>query len=93
MSHQRNTTPLRGAVEERNLGVVLLQGIGVEHCCSPCIWVHAFAVSRLVNDLGHAIAINAYFITMNDLEPRLIGLAKESVLVSVELYKAYLYSP
>jgi hypothetical protein len=84
MSHQSNTTALRRTVEECDLRAVLLERIGVVHSCCVGVWMHRLTVSWLISDLCHAITINTNFVAVHDFETRLIGLAEEPGMVSID---------
>ena len=85
MSHQSNATALRSTIEESDLRAVLFERIGVVHSRCVGVWMHRLPVSWLISDLCHAITVNTNFVAVNDLETRLISLAEESEIVSIEL--------
>lgn len=84
MSHQGNTTALRGAVEEGNLGAVLFEIVCVEQGCGVRVGMHTLSIGGLVCNDSCAIAIDANLIAMNDFQARLIGLSKVAETVSMD---------
>ena len=84
MSHQSNPTTLRRTVEDSNLRAVRLERIGVVHGCCVGVWMYRLTVSWLIGDLCHAITVNTNFVAVNDFETRLISLAEEPGMVSVD---------
>jgi hypothetical protein len=89
MSHQSNTTALGRTIEESDLRAVLLERIGVVHSCCVGVWMHRLTVSWLISNLCHAITVNTNFVAVHDFETRLIGLAEEPGMVSINSHNIF----
>jgi hypothetical protein len=62
--HQCNTTTLRCAVEEGNLGFVLLERVGKVHGSLPRVRVDSLRIVAQTGDVRCAIDVDANFVTV-----------------------------
>jgi hypothetical protein len=86
VSHQGNTTTLRGTIEECNLGSVSLQGVCKVHGCFPCVWMDGTGIVIQAGDLSFAIDINTNPVAVLKHQTRLIAWAKFSGIVSLRTF-------
>ena len=84
MSHQCYTATLRSTVEESDLCAILFQAFCVEHRCRIGVGMHTLAIAGLICDDSCSVAIHANFVTVNDLQSRLVGLSKRPALISID---------